>query len=257
MKRRQFLKTALAAGTGIALVPAMAPVMTGTAKAAPAAYGEAPEGLKAGRWAMVIDSRKMADPYLQEQVIRACHSKHNVPDIPGKQEIKWTWTDSYEHTFPDVLDNYPPKELTERPFLLLCNHCENPPCVRVCPTGATFLREDGIVVMDYHRCIGCRFCMAGCPYGARSFNFKDPRDFVSEPNPRFPMRMRGVVEKCTFCSERLAKGEMPYCVEASEGGMLFGDLSDPESAVRRALDAAITVRRKPSLGTQPGVYYIL
>jgi molybdopterin-containing oxidoreductase family iron-sulfur binding subunit len=99
--------------------------------------------------------------------------------------------------------------------------------------------------------------MAGCPYGARSFNFVDPQAFVKEPNPRFPMRMRGVVEKCTFCSERLAKGDPPYCVEASEGGMLFGDLSDPASAVRKTLEQAITVRRKPSLGTQPGVYYIL
>ncbi|MDL2272687.1 4Fe-4S dicluster domain-containing protein [Desulfovibrio sp. OttesenSCG-928-I05] len=255
MKRRQFLKAALATST-LALVSAL-PEKGQAVQPGRSGYGEPETALKAGRWAMVIDTNKMNDPRLQQQVIHACHSKHNVPDIQGTQEVKWIWTDSYEHTFPDVLDNYPAKTLTDRSFLLLCNHCENPPCVRVCPTQATFQREDGIVVMDYHRCIGCRFCMAGCPYGARSFNFSDPQPYVKEPNLQFPMRMRGVVEKCTFCSERLAKGELPYCVEASEGGILFGDLNDPGSSVRKALEASITIRRKPSLGTQPGVYYIL
>ena len=99
---------------------------------------------------------------------------------------------------------------------VLCNHCENPPCCRACPTKATFKREsDGIVLMDFHRCIGCRFCMAACPFGARSFNFRDPRPFVKDTNPEFPTRMKGVVEKCNFCAERLAVGKLPACVEAS------------------------------------------
>ena len=140
-----------------------------------------------------------------------------------------------------------------------CRHCTNPPCVRVCPTQATYQLPNGIVTMDYHRCIGCRFCMAGCPYGARSFNFIDPRGYMSDPvsNPEYPTRMIGVVEKCTFCVERLAKGLMPACVEASNGKILFGDLDDPNSSVRKALAENYTIRRKPSLGTQPGVYYIV
>ena len=85
--------------------------------------------------------------------------------------------------------------------------------MRACPTKATFKREsDGIVFMDFHRCIGCRFCMAACPFGARSFNFRDPRPFIAEINPEFPTRMKGVVEKCNFCAERLAEGQMPAVV---------------------------------------------
>jgi len=111
--------------------------------------------------------------------------------------------------------------------------------------------------MDPHRCIGCRYCMAGCPFGARSFNFRDPQPYVKDVNPEFPMRTRGVVEKCTFCTERLAQGKLPACVEASEGAMIFGDLNDPDSPVRQALSKNFTIRRKPTLGTQPGVYYII
>lgn len=99
--------------------------------------------------------------------------------------------------------------------------------------------------------------MAACPYGARSFNFRDPRPYVEKVNPNYPVRMRGVVEKCTFCPERLAVGKMPACVEASEGGMIFGDLNDPNSPVRKALAENFTIRRKPTLGTEPGVYYII
>jgi len=113
-------------------------------------------------------------------------------------------------------------------------------------------------MMDYHRCIGCRYCMAGCPYGARSFNFKDPRPYIEEINPNYPTRTKGVVEKCNFCSERLAKGLLPACVEAStNGGLVFGDLDDPNSEVRKVLDTQFTVQRKPSLGTKPKVFYIL
>ena len=144
-------------------------------------------------------------------------------------------------------------------FPLLCNHCENPPCVRVCPTKATYKRPDGIVAMDYHRCIGCRYCMAGCPYGSRSFNWGEPRKNLdlSKLNPEFPTRMRGVVEKCNFCVERLAIGKMPACVEASEGAIVFGDLYDPDSDVRKVLREKFTIRRKPSAGTEPCVYYVI
>ena len=93
------------------------------------------------------------------------------------------------------------------------------------------VEKNGIVAMDFHRCIGCRFCMAACPYGARSFNWQDPRPFIKNYNPEFPTRMRGVVEKCNFCGERLALGLEPACVEACKGtgAMVFGDLNDPHS----------------------------
>ena len=144
------------------------------------------------------------------------------------------------------------------PFIVMCNHCENPPCVRACPTKATFKREsDGIVLMDFHRCIGCRFCMAACPFGARSFNYRDPRPFIKETNKGYPTRSKGVVEKCNFCAERLAVGQLPACVEVSEGKLTFGDLYDAESEVRELIRTHYTIRRKQVLGTEPSVYYIV
>ena len=101
--------------------------------------------------------------------------------------------------------------------------------------------------------------MAGCPYGARSFNFADPREHLdmTKVNKAFPTRMIGVVEKCNFCAERLSEGQMPACVEASKGALMFGDLADPKSTVSRALRNNFVIRRKPGAGTQPNVYYII
>src|SRR3989337_2217395 len=176
-----------------------------------------PKALVAKRWGMVVDMSKFKTEEDYKRVMDACHHIHNVPTIGNpKEEIKWIWKETYEHAFPGQEDKFLSEEIKHLPFLVLCNHCENPPCVRVCPTKATFRRPDGIVMMDFHRCIGCRFCMAGCPFGARSFNWKDPRQGLPAkvPNPEFPTRMRGVVEKCTFCAERVDKGKLPACVEA-------------------------------------------
>ncbi|MCC8194380.1 MAG: 4Fe-4S dicluster domain-containing protein [Deltaproteobacteria bacterium] len=254
MRRRDFLK---AAGLAAVSLPLALPAAAFAETAAEGTFARPATVLSAGRWAMVIDTRKMASPAMQRKVITACHAWHNVPSFTGPQEVKWLWGAAYAAAFPEQALDPPPEALASRSFLLLCNHCENPPCVRVCPTGATFKRDDGIVVMDYHRCIGCRSCMAGCPYGARSFNFTDPRPGVPSPNLEYPMRASGVVEKCTFCAERLQRGALPLCVEASEGGILFGDLLDAASPVRKALEAGLALRRKPGLGTGPGVYYIL
>lgn len=259
--RRSFLK--VAGLSAFALSSGMAS-RAGTAGAAgaqiaPGRYERGAKALTAKRWAMVIDTRQFHSPEDYEALIEACHKVHNVPHIPGNQNIKWFWLDKYDRVFPDDMNAHINTKTRQAEYPLLCNHCSNPPCVRVCPTQATYKMEDGIVAMDYHRCIGCRFCMAGCPYGARSFNFVDPRKYLSDPvpNPAFPTRMIGVVEKCTFCAERLAEGKMPACVEASGGKVLFGDLEDPNSTVRQALAANYSIRRKPNLGTQPGVYYLI
>ena len=259
--RRSFLKvaglSAFALSSGVAALDALAG--NALAQGAPGRYERADHALHAKRWAMVIDTRQFAGPQDYEPLIEACHKAHNVPHIPDNQDIKWFWLDSFEHTFPDEMNAHLDTKRATASYPLLCNHCSNPPCVRVCPTQATYKMEDGIVAMDYHRCIGCRFCMAGCPFGARSFNFKDPRKFLPDPvpNPAFPTRMIGVVEKCTFCAERLAVGQMPACVEAAKGKILFGDLEDPNSSVRQALANNYSIRRKPNLGTQPGVYYLI
>jgi Fe-S-cluster-containing dehydrogenase component len=218
-----------------------------------------PKALVGKRWAMVVDlTRKCPDKC--KDCIDACHLVHNVPDFGNpKDEVKWIWNEPFEHAFPGQQHEYLKEGLREKPVLVLCNHCDNPPCVRVCPTKATFKRqEDGIVMMDYHRCIGCRFCIAACPYGARSLNWRDPRPFIKEMNREFPTRTKGVVEKCTFCEERLAKGLIPACVEAcKEKVLVFGDLKDPNSEIRRLLQLHHTIRRKPELGTSPQIYYIV
>ncbi|GAB4414072.1 MAG: 4Fe-4S dicluster domain-containing protein [Thermodesulfovibrionales bacterium] len=255
MDRRQFLKIAGLSTIGIG---------AGWILSRPGDFLEASqflqtkELLKAKQWAMVVDMRKFKTEEDYKKVINACHRIHNVPDFGNpKDEIKWIWSDTFEHAFPGQESEFMPEQMKHKPFVLLCNHCENPPCVRVCPTKATFKRNDGITMQDPHRCIGCRYCMAACPFGARSFNYRDPRPAIKEPNPEYPTRMIGVVEKCTFCEERLAKGQMPACVEASNGALIFGDIADPNSDVRKTLNANYTIRRKAELGTRPVVYYIL
>jgi len=259
--RRSFLKIAGISALGMGVKP----MIDGVAASLPSnetaepKVERNPEALTAKHWAMVIDTRKFKSKEDYEPLIQACHSTHNVPELEDKKhEIKWIWTEAYPNAFPTLENSYFEEKMKDLPFLVLCNHCENPPCVRACPTKATFKREsDGIVMMDFHRCIGCRFCMAACPFGARSFNFRDPRPFIKKTNLKFPTRMRGVVEKCNFCAERLAVGQLPACVEASNGAIAFGDLADPDSNVRKLVSTHYTIRRKISLGTYPSVYYIV
>jgi molybdopterin-containing oxidoreductase family iron-sulfur binding subunit len=262
MNRRRFLEVAGITTVGIGLKPAMdaLAVSGGHGEAAPQpemVRGETQ--LTAKRWAMVIDTRKFKSSEDLEPMIEACHTVHNVPHLENKRhEIKWLWEEEFKHAFPALEHEHLNGRIQHLPFLVLCNHCQNPPCVRACPTKATFKNEqNGIVMMDMHRCIGCRFCMAACPYGARSFNFRDPVPFIAKINPEFPTRSKGVVEKCNFCAERLAQGKMPACVEASKGALVFGDLDDPGSDVRKLLHEHYTIRRKVELGTGPGVYYIV
>jgi len=256
--RRKFLKMAGLTGIGLGLSAANI-LGKGGAEASMESHTVSAAATRLG---IVIDVNKFKSPENYQAIIDVCHSIHNVPTlIPEKNnpknEVKWIWTDTFPHVFPDQVNDYHPQALKEQAFPLLCNHCDNPPCVRVCPTKATFKREDGIVAQDPHRCIGCRFCMAGCPYGSRSFNYVHPRPYIKKVNSEYPTRTIGVVEKCTLCVERLAKGLGPACVEASNGAMVFGNLSDPESEIRKILDTKFTMRRKPALGTMPSVFYVI
>ncbi|MBF0278734.1 MAG: 4Fe-4S dicluster domain-containing protein [SAR324 cluster bacterium] len=209
------------------------------------------------RWGMVVDMRKCKDDC--ELCIDACHQVHNVPDFENpKDQIKWIKKAPYPNLFPSKNHQYPSENVKSKPFLTFCNHCEHPPCVRVCPTKATFKKPDGIVEMDFHRCIGCRFCMAACPYGERSFNWRDSRSAIPNIDRSYPTRQRGVVEKCNFCSERLAKNQKPACVEVCpEKVLTFGNLNDPNSEIREILKSNQASVRKPELGAKPSVFYIL
>jgi len=269
--RRSFLKVAGIAAIGLGAAPAMNFAASDSHGTGTASKAKNHEALSAHRWGMVIDTNKLSEEVI-ESVTEACHSAHNVPDfnhevdeekfpktrpVNHKQEVKWIWEEHFKYAFTDKEDEFLAEKFKHLGFLVTCNHCKSAPCTKACPTQATFKREDGIVLMDYHRCIGCRFCMAACPFGARSFNFRDPRPFIDETVSTFPTRTKGVVEKCNFCAERLAIGEQPHCVEASEGAIVVGDLEDPESEVRAILNEHYTIRRKQSLGTEPSVYYVM
>lgn len=278
-KRRDFLKVAgistLAGLGGTAVVdrivagasPAVANASTAAKNAAGAhaeqdsAHAKTASTTTGKRYGMVIDVRKFQnDPSLGEKAERACIQAHNIPEFPEKKdEIKWIWMTNYENCFTEKSQLYKDESTEDHQVPVLCNHCDDPPCVRACPTKATFKNKEGLVIMDFHRCIGCRFCMAACPYGMRSFNWRNPRPFVKETNKQFPTRMRGVVEKCNFCAERIGVGELPACVEAcgESKAMVFGDLNDPHSEVRKILKENYTIQRKPSLGTHPSVFYIV
>jgi molybdopterin-containing oxidoreductase family iron-sulfur binding subunit len=144
---------------------------------------------------------------------------------------------------------------------IACQQCEDSPCTNVCPTGATWTDPDGIVVIDYDWCIGCRYCMASCPYGARHFNWTEPQVPADEMNPDTHLlgnrpRARGVVEKCTFCIQRVRKGRYPACVEACPvGARKFGNLLDPKSEIRYLLENKRTFVLKSELLTRPKFFY--
>ena len=142
-----------------------------------------------------------------------------------------------------------------------CFQCANPPCVKVCPVGATWQEPDGIVVIDYDWCIGCRCCMSACPYGARRFNWADPSLPAEQMNPKTHYlgnrpRMKGVVEKCTFCLHRTRKGLLPACLEACPtGARVFGNLLDPDSEIRYIIEHKRVMVLKQELNTMPKFFY--
>lgn len=144
-----------------------------------------------------------------------------------------------------------------------CFQCDNAPCVKACPTKATWREPDGIVVVDYDWCIGCRYCMAACPYWGRRFNWNKPQVPLKEMTKKQHylgnrMRTKGVTEKCTFCVQRTREGRLPACVEACPtGARVFGNLLDPDSEIRFVLKHKKVFRLKEDLGTDPKFWYFI
>jgi molybdopterin-containing oxidoreductase family iron-sulfur binding subunit len=159
----------------------------------------------------------------------------------------------YEH------EMVPVEEKTYMP--IQCMQCDNPPCVDACPVQATWKEPDGIVVVDYDWCIGCRYCMAACPYSARFFNWARPELQPASINPDTNYlgnrpRPVGVVEKCHFCTQRTRRGRQPACQEACPtGARIFGNLLDPHSEIRYVLENKAVFRLKEDLGTEPKFWY--
>jgi Fe-S-cluster-containing dehydrogenase component len=225
------------------------------------------------RWGMVIDLDKCTGC---QACSVACKAENNVPHgLPGEHLAR---TDIFWHKVIAVSSGgYPDININLIP--MPCMHCDNPPCVQVCPAKATYRRDDGIVVQDYRRCIGCKYCMIACPYGVRNFNYKDPAE---EPYDRpdlspdradrgmwpFPHRIHGVVEKCTFCFHRvdqaLREGKkvgvdvVPACAEACPArAIFFGDLDDADSPVSQVLASRQWLRLREEMGTRPKVFYLM
>jgi len=200
------------------------------------------------RWGMVIDVSKCRSDCTA--CLDACREENNLAAAENKN------TDIHFIRKVSIRRKHS-ADAVETPVPLLCNHCENPPCVQVCPVKASYQRPDGIVLVDPHRCIGCRYCLIACPYNARYFNYKQSHEAPS--NPDYPARSHGVSESCTFCAHLVDQGKTPACVSACEqqgaGALLFGDLNDADSEVSRVVAGNQARGLREDLGTHPKVYY--
>ena len=224
------------------------------------------------RWGMVIDLDKCVGC---QACTVACKEENNIPyGSPREQELR---REVYWNRVITVSSGGYPTPRVD--FISMpCMHCDNAPCTTVCPAKATYRREDGIIMQDFRRCIGCKYCMIACPYGVRSFNYQEQREEEyhrpDSPPDRadrgpwpFPQRVHGVVEKCTFCFHRIDRGlregkrigdeVVPACVEACPTkARTFGDLDDPGSNVSRLLASRGGFKLREEMGTHPKVYYL-
>jgi tetrathionate reductase subunit B len=236
--RRKFVGTAAVAGAGLgtlALAPGLHLIQVSEANTP----GQGASS--AVRWGMLIDTTKCASGC--DACVKACATENGINETlkDARQGSQWI----------RKIDLKNPKTGQEHSLPMLCQHCEHPPCVDVCPTGASMKRADGIVLVDRHICIGCRYCMLACPYKARSLVHMP----LTEQNPEVP-RGQGCVEACTFCVQRVDKGLKPACVEACpEGAMLFGDLNDPNSDIAQRVAKEKTTQVRGDLNLNLGVRY--
>jgi tetrathionate reductase subunit B len=239
--RRRFLGNIGIAAAGLALAPGVFLQSLASAKAP----DEAVSGER--RWGMLIDASRCAADC--DACVRACDEEHGIKDT-GHPQTDAQWIRKLNAT-----DRQTGHTIS---LPMLCQHCEHPPCVDVCPTGASFRRADGIVLVDKHTCIGCRYCMMACPYKARSFIHEPLRDQL----PHAP-RGKGTVESCTLCVHRVdAKGDraVPACAQAcnAEGhkAMVFGDMNDPHSDLSRKLREQGGKQIRADLKLNTGVRYL-
>jgi len=229
--RREFLGKAAVLG-GIAVAPGLILFEPARAKGASSKV----------RWGMLVDTTRCAEDC--DACVTACNRENGLSG--GTRPTDSQWIRKVELR----------EKATGRTLSLpvMCQHCAEPPCVDVCPTGASFKRADGIVLVDRHICIGCRYCMMACPYKARSFVHQP----LHEQKPDVP-RGQGCVESCTLCVQRVDRGGEPACVEAckAEGGdaLLFGDLNDPQSAVSRRMRERGARQIRADLQLDTGVRY--
>ncbi len=243
MDRRDFLKTG---STALATGALSLPVLSSCTSEGAQAQASTLSGKRLG---MVIDLTRC--PSDCTACIDACREENNVAlHHDERWDVHWIRRVTIR-----------PKEArhgeVEKDVLLMCNHCDHPPCAQVCPVQATYKREDGIVLVDHHRCIGCRYCMIACPYNARFFNFLENEEW---PNKEYPKRSHGVVESCNFCAHLVDQQKPPACVATCQatgnGALTFGDLNDPDSEVSRVMARNSVKRIREDWGTGPNVYYI-
>jgi [DsrC]-trisulfide reductase subunit O len=232
--RRKLLGGGAAAATAAALGSGV--FFTRVARAKPAAEAAS----DAARWGFLIDSNKCADNC--DKCVTACNDEHNLTGF-GRAETDAQWIRTV--TLRDKKSGHSTK------LPMMCQHCAHPPCVDVCPTGASFKRADGIVLVDKHTCIGCRYCMIACPYKARSFVHEDIDNQMS-----YSPRGKGTVESCTLCVHRIDKGEIPACAEACpEKAILFGNLNDANSDIAKRMSAEASTEIRGDLHLDLGVRY--
>ena len=221
------------------------------------------------KWGMVIDLNKCTGCGV---CANACRMENNIP-VVGAEVAQEGRTMDWMQIITEYDGEYPNVRITHIPRP--CFQCGNPPCVVVCPVHATYHNEDGLVGQVYYRCIGCRYCMNACPYTAKCFNYfapDIPEEYEILLNPDVTRRMKGVVEKCSFCHHRLAMAkdtaryeernleEMDYqtaCVESCPTrAIVFGDLDNPEHEVHHLMHSNRAFRLEESVGTEPNVYYL-
>jgi molybdopterin-containing oxidoreductase family iron-sulfur binding subunit len=239
--RRGFLGVAAAAIGGVMLAPGIQ--LIEIARAATPSAGANPQV----RWGMLIDTTKCASGCTD--CVTACNTENglSVDKTGAKRATESQWIRKIE------IKEIKTGRTASAP--VMCQHCADPPCVDVCPTGASFKRADGIVLVDRHTCIGCRYCMMACPYQARSFVHEELTDQL----PDVP-RGKGCVESCTLCVHRIDKGEKTTacaeaCTKAGHGAIVFGDLNDPQSEIARRVREIQTTQLRADLKLDPGVRY--
>jgi molybdopterin-containing oxidoreductase family iron-sulfur binding subunit len=230
IQRRNFLKTSLGAAA-VTIAPGMMLMQV--------AQGKSDGASSKVRWGMLIDTTQCVPGC--NDCVSACNKENGLSGETKATDSQWIRKIEIKDISTGRQTSLP----------MMCQHCEHPPCVDVCPTTASFKRADGIVLVDKHRCIGCRYCMMACPYKARSFVHEPLHD----QNPDVP-RGKGTVEACTMCVHRVDQGLQPACAEAcSNKSILFGDLNDPQSEISQKVHSVATVQVRAELRLNPGVRY--